>query len=442
MVNRVIYFWGLILVTLFVSAPLEAQSAEAFARVSVSPRQGIVRQPYKVTIEVYSSTWFTSGLQFSNFVMEDAFIIPFTRTLSSISYINNKKYSTLSFYYLVFPYTEGELYIPEIELTANIPPVGEYKGVDRILKTKKQRIVVNPIPNNKDKSIDLVAQSASIKESWDKPLTDLKVGDVVVRQITLNVRGTLPSLISPLTIEEPEFVSLYAKDAVLKDKRDNNSVNGQRIETYSYLFEKEGELIIPEQEIVWCNPSNLKTYKRVLPEKKLVIAPNPDLALLQSLKDSLDAINAPDLTVETQENYPWKRVLEIGLFSLMVLFIVYKMTRREVSRAIDRRHAYLNSEAFYYKKINKAIAQKEMTVILNSIYNWLDFTRQPGQPTSVSAYLNSSDLRSFQLLNDKNKQSDYVLDKQEVTWMKGLVVRLRTAVTEMSLDDKSDGLNP
>ena len=71
----------------------------------------------------------TAPLQFSNLQIDNAFIIPFTRTLSSMTYINNKGYATLTFYYLVFPYETGDILIPPLEITATTPPEGDYKGV-------------------------------------------------------------------------------------------------------------------------------------------------------------------------------------------------------------------------------------------------------------------------------------------------------------------------
>ena len=120
---RIRRYIGLGLLLLALECP--AQEFDAFARVKVSPRDLVVRQPFRVTISVYTATWYTEPLQFTNLKIENAFTVPFTRTLSSIEYIQRKKYATLTFYYLVIPYETGTLEFPSLEIVANPPPVGD-----------------------------------------------------------------------------------------------------------------------------------------------------------------------------------------------------------------------------------------------------------------------------------------------------------------------------
>ena len=104
---------------------LEAQKVDAFARVRMSPTQVVEKQPIKVTITVYSSTWFAEPLDFQNVQVENAFILPFARTQSGIHYINDKKYAGLEFFYLVFPYQSGDYEFPALEIKTSIPPEGD-----------------------------------------------------------------------------------------------------------------------------------------------------------------------------------------------------------------------------------------------------------------------------------------------------------------------------
>lgn len=417
--------------------PIRAQQAEAFARVSVSPREGVVRQAYKVNISVHSSTWFTTPLQFSNLHIEDAFIIPFTRTVSSINYINKKKYATLTFYYLVFPYKTGNLEVPEITMTTSIPPEGGYKGEARTIKTRPQKIKVNPIPNNKDGQIVMVAKSANISEKWSKSTSNLKVGDVIERSITIKASGTLPSLISPMKIEEPKKVSIYSKAPQLQDKRNEDDVNGVRIETYSYLFEEEGEIILPAEEVVWWNPYNKRAYKRIIPEQKLIIAPNPDLALLRSLKDSLEAINAPVGISSTEAPYPWKRTIILTSLILLSLWIVFRITKREYRRTIEKRKAYLQSENFYFKQVTRAANNGETRLYIRKLYSWFDHIR-PNKAT-LSSYLDEDDNKLLEsIVKSLMEGTDEQFSKKE---LRTLSIKLRSNIL-LPEKNSEDKLNP
>ncbi|MDB4583476.1 BatD family protein [Draconibacterium sp.] len=368
-----------------------AQKTDAFARVSVSPREGVVRQSYKVTITVHSSTWFAKPLQFANLRIDDAFIIPFTRTVSSINYINNKKYATLSFYYLVFPYNTGNLEIPELEISASIPPEGGYKGEPVTIRTKAQKIKVNPIPSSKDETVWMVAKNVSIIENWNKPIDNLKVGDVIEREITITANGTLPSLIQPFKIEQPELTSIYPKEPDLQDKRNNEDVNGVRIERYSYLFEEEGEITIPEEELLWWNPQTKRAYKRTLPEKTLSIAANPDLAMMESLKDSLMALSAPTELEAEEETLPWLRIAFIVFVLVFIGYFGTKAYWAVSTRIKTKRAAYLQSEAYYFKEVLQALNRKSTKEFIRALYVWFDKARKHEQTAAINYFLNSKE---------------------------------------------------
>ncbi len=416
-----------------------AQKTDAFARVSVTPREGVVRQPYKVTITVHSSTWFAKPLQFANLRIDDAFIIPFTRTVSSINYINKKKYATLSFYYLVFPYNTGTLQVPELEISASIPPEGGYKGEAVTILTKAQTIQIKPIPSAKDEEVWMVAKNVAIKESWSKPLNNLKVGDVIEREITITASGTLPSLIEPFKIEQPDLTSIYPKEPDLQDKRNNDDVNGVRIESYSYLFEEEGEIIIPEEEIFWWNPTTKRVYKRTIEEQKLKIAANPDLALMKSLKDSLLAMSAPvDLELE-EKSFPWLRVVIVLIVLLLVGYFGTKITRYFILKSKTKRSEYLQSEAYYFKKLNKALNDKNTTEFIRQLYVWFDKARKPEQNAAIYYYLSEEEKS---LLESVIRNSYSVLSVDQKNKFRQLLDKLKT---ELSLDSNRDGiqqLNP
>ncbi len=442
--NRSLFLLLLIIILSTFSLQSYAQKTDAFAWVNISPREGVVRQPYKLTITVYSSTWFAKPLKFANLKIDDAFIIPFTRTVSSINYINRKKYATLSFYYLVFPYNTGTLEIPEMQISTSIPPENESKGQPIVLKTMPQKLEVNPVPSSKNENVWMVAKNISVKESWDKPLDDLKIGDVVEREITISANGTLPSFIQPMEIEKPELASIYPKEPVLQDKRNSEDVNGVRVEKYAYLFEKEGEIIMPEENILWWNPNTKQVYKRTIPERKLTVAANPDLDLMASLKDSLQAMSTPiDTGVSEEKTFPWIRIVII-VVALFILFQFIKLVVYYSKKLKTKQKEYLNSEFYYFKKLLKTLIHKTPDESLRELYVWFDKARKPEQPPTLKNYLLSGEnkllenlvLTSFSQINNKLTSKE----KQELVI---IIKNVRTKILNPNAQETSkQKLNP
>lgn len=406
-----------------------AQSHDVFARVSVSPREGVIRQPYRVTISVYTATWYTQPLQFTNFKIENAFIIPFTSTLSSMSYIERKPYATLSFYYLVFPYEHGTMEIPALDIVATTPPEGDYKGVPVQLKTRPQHIEIKTLPVTRTgEALWMVAKNIQFSEQWSKPLDELKVGDVLERSIAINAAGTLPSLIQPLDFPEPAGVSLYAGQTELKDLRNAQDVNGRRTEHYSYLFEEEGQVHIPEKTFSWWNPVTRKVYQRTIQGRSLNIRANPDLDLLVSLKDSLDALNMPDLPVAEKEAFPWKKYGIIGVGSLLALFFMFKIVVILIRFFRIRRKTWLESETFFYYHARRSLHKGNTNEFVNNLYRWLDQSRTSGMPAEFGAYLDEENRKLFHSFLNKQLQHPAPLSREDKSNLKHLLSEARKAL--------------
>ncbi len=350
----------------------QAQKVNAFATVNVWPKSVYPKQPIKVTISVFSSTWFAEPLEFQNLVIQNCFIVPYTRTVPSIQYIKKKKYAALTFYYLVFPYAEGELLIPSLTINASIPPEGDYKGVPIALKTKAIRFNVKSIPDNINPDQWFVANGVWISEKWSKPLDNLKVGDVVERTIVVKATGTLPGFIPDLQIEEQDFLSLYLKDPEFDEKRKEKTVVGTRSQTFIYLFEKEGAYKIPAVEVSWWNSLAGKMYSKQLSEKELSINANPDLGILTSIKDSLNVdIGEENIEASHKSLFTKKRIIIaiflLGGLALFIWFIILIVKRIIGWFAIRK-----NCEKRIFERLIKEIKTGKSTQQHRLFYEWLD----------------------------------------------------------------------
>lgn len=368
------------LISLFLlsASLLFGQKVDAFAKVSASKKEVYVEQGLKVTVTAFSSTWFAEPLSFENLRIEGAFVQSFRRTQSSIKYLDKKKYAALEFHYIVFPYRTGELVFPELIIRTSIPPEGNYKGQPTTLKTKSFSIFVKEIPNEIEKGNWLVASNVNIKNSWSGNLNEIKVGEVIKRQIIIEANGTLPSFIDEVELKPVDFASIYPHQPEFIDERDNQSVNGKRIDTYSYLFEKEGRFKIPEITIQWYHPVAGKLYQKTIPAFEVIVLPNTELASMQQLKDSLQALN-PDLQQTREESVTdshqiniYIRYAVIIIILIAVLYFTISLVIRLRKKWLKHREVYRKSEAYLYQIMMR---EKNNTLFLRKLYSWLHFTR-------------------------------------------------------------------
>ncbi len=328
--------------------PPQAHAQNCFAHVELSRRNVYVQQPFRATITVYTSTWFTAPLEFGNLQIPNAFIIPFERTVPGVFHINGKQYAGIQFYYIVFPYKVGKFNVPPLEITAHTPPEGSATSRKVVLHTDIQAFTVRDVPAKMKENGDwLVAKDVSLQQTWSKPLKNIKVGDVVKRTITINAKGTLPQFIPNLSAQEKvDWASIYPQEAELKDTRNESDANGRSTQTTTYLFEQEGEFVLPALRVAWWNPYTNQQHVKIIDTIKVHIAANPNLGILKTLKDSLQATQrtAPQQAGKKSPlmilGMHWYTFAAMALASIAMLYFLIRLS-------IYLTHAWLRKRKKY-----------------------------------------------------------------------------------------------
>jgi hypothetical protein len=131
--------YGLLLLMLLLVHSIFAQHLTS--SVSVNTSRVYVGEPVEVTVSVFTSTWFTAGVDIQNIKVNGAFTVPF-RSLSTSKTIKGKTYAGVQFFYNVFPYSEEDIEFPALTIEVETPDDGGYKGVKRKVKTKAKTIKV------------------------------------------------------------------------------------------------------------------------------------------------------------------------------------------------------------------------------------------------------------------------------------------------------------
>lgn len=348
-----------------------------FSEVKVNQDAVYVGQPVEVTVSVYTSTWFTKGVQPGNIKVNGAFTIYF-RSVSSSERINGKTYAGVNMIFNVFPYDDEDIVFPALEISVETPDEGDSKGIQRIIKTKPRSIRVKPVPASYDRKLWMVSPGVSVSDNWLGNKNAVKVGTVLERKIKREVQNSVAELIPPIIWDSIPGVSLYPSRGEVRNNRTRTAISASRTDGVKYLFETEGEVEIPELVIYWWNPQSSTMQKRTLQKTVIQVASNPELGMLTSIRDSLSTVSAQLEGEEAAEEKIKILGLSIKEFSILVvllflisylLYRVYGPLRRAIKK---RRDAYLNSEAFYFKKYQKAARYKDSALAQQSLYRWID----------------------------------------------------------------------
>ena len=245
-----------------------------------------------------------------------------------------------------------------------------------------------------------------VKESWSGDKTLVKVGDVLERSISREVEGTVSELIPPIHWDSLSGVSLYPARSEVNNHKSRTAISASRMDGIRYLFEKEGELRIPEKVLTWWNPVEGKFYKRTLPGFTIDVLPNPDLGMLESVRDSLvvqtagESKTADDQSAITIWGVPLKWFIAALTGFLVSLFLLANGIKRLRGIIRKRRELYRNSELFYFRNFKKVSKQQNPVKSLEVLYRWIDQMdlMKPTLQYFVATYGSASLVRDVELL--------------------------------------------
>lgn len=362
---------------------VDATAQSGFATVHLQRKYTFEQQPLQVTIKVYSSTWFTQGVEFGDLTVKDAFIIPFTNSVAGNETVNGKNFAVVSHYFLLFPYKVGKFTFPSLLMTAYIPPKGDYIGKATTIKTKEQYFTVRALPELKENIRPFLASRVYISDYWNKDFTKLKVGDVVERTVKITAVKTIANFIPSVTIDSVTYAKRYLNSNLTDQKIDNKkeTLISTRTEKFSYLFAKAGDFEMPGSSVTYFDPyrGEYRTVKSK--SSKIHVDTTSNLGIVASIADSLQSLQ---LTVdkEVKPKIPLKEKIitffvQNKYFIVVALLIIFlfKKTIKFIKRGMkwyrSKRNKYLASEQYAFTLVKKQSAKKDNLTYLSVVYQWL-----------------------------------------------------------------------
>lgn len=363
---------------LFVAFSTSAQAQKLWAEVSLNKQSTYMGEPVEVTVSVYTSTWFTAGVDPGNVKVNGAYTV-FFRNVSTSKSVGGKTMSGVQMIFNVFPNSDDNVTFPSLEIEVETPEEGGYKGVTRKVKTNSREITVRPIPPGFEADQWLVTSSLSVNQRWSGDIKNVKVGDVLTRTITRNAANTVSQLMPPVAWDSVPGVSQYPYRSNVESHRSKTAISATRTETMRYLFEKEGEVILPEMEFTWWNAYHKKLYKRTLQEVQIDVQPNPDLGMLTSVRDSLNAQIAQTEAAEAEADAPFtilgmsvKKFVTLLAAMILLLIAFVLLLKWGINYRKNYLIKYYGSELYFFRKLKKANRRGDSNEVVKSLYAWID----------------------------------------------------------------------
>lgn len=408
------------------------QQATVFSQVTINKNNVYVGEAVELTIGIYTSTFFTKGVDIGNIKVNGAFSVYF-RSVSTVKKIKGKNYAGVEFIYNIFPFENQDIVIPSLNVTVETPNEGDYKGVKRTLRTKERILKIRSFPPGVDPSTWMVTNSMTVNEQWLGNTKEIKVGDVIERKITRRASGTLSELLPPIQWDSIPNMSLYPSSSELRTNKTKTAISAIRTDGVRYLFEAEGEVILPDMEFVWWSPYRKKFYKKTVKGLTVNVLPNPDLDMLKTAKAELSStLQEGEEQTESEGflilGYTLKQFLLRLIVACLILYVLIKIMSR-IAKTLKRKYrAYKKSETYAFKKAMHAIDSKNKDLILPLVYKWIDQFQLPEPTLKAFAAVSGQQklIEEVDRIESQLKNNNVNLSLNKKLWRKGRSAVLKT----------------
>lgn len=196
--------------------------------------------------------------------------------------INGRQYAVIEVTYAIFPERSGKLVIPAVNWNVGVDdgradpifghdPFFRQGGKILRLRTREQRIDVNPQPAGFDGRDWLPATQVSLLQSWSGDPSSFRVGEPLTRTITLQADGLTSAQLPPLPLEETDGLKYYPDQPQQNDTVSSDGVSATRTESYAIVPTRAGTFTLPAMTVSWWDTNTDSLRKATLPPQQIKV---------------------------------------------------------------------------------------------------------------------------------------------------------------------------
>ena len=392
-------------VTVTNEGPRSNQSnEELYLEIETNKESVYVQEQLLFTVRLYYTINGIRNPQFTELEMEDSVIQLIGSPNQYEKLIDGERYGVYEKRYVIFPQRSGPLEVPDILFRGEVTD-GSSNFVFRNLNTRRvtafiEGITINVLERPSAVQSDdfwLPVSNLTLEESWSTDLNSLKVGDSLIRTVTMTADGLDGAVLPPFSPTEIEGLNLYPDPAEIERTFVEGAIVGTRIEVTSMVPVDSGNIVIPEISIPWWNIDTDQIEATVIPATSLVIATitgeipaEQTVASTENLEELLSQLPVVDqemIDAQAQAEFieveaAWLSYTIAAAF-IIVMFSIYKLViadnKREISQYLQRLKAQIaanyspnNNERVAYKQLVRACSRNDLTAIRQTLITWCD----------------------------------------------------------------------
>ncbi|PCI76248.1 MAG: hypothetical protein COB20_11170 [SAR86 cluster bacterium] len=377
---------------------------ELYLEIETNKESVYVQEQLLFTVRLYYTINGIRNPQFTELEMENSVIQLIGSPNQYEKLIDGERYGVYEKRYVIFPQRSGPLEVPDILFRGEVTD-GSSNFVFRNLNTRRVTAFIEGITIDvmerpavvQNDDFWLPVSNLTLEESWSTDINNLKVGDSVVRTVTMTADGLDGAVLPPFSGTEIEGLNLYPDPPEIGRTFIEGAIVGTRIETTTMVPIDSGNVVIPEISVPWWNIETDQLEATVIPATRLVIATvtgaipaEQTVASTENLEELLSQLPVVDQDMINEQaeaefieveaawlNYTIAAALIIVMFSIYKLVIADN--KREINEYLRRLMAQIaanyspdNNERVAYTQLVRACSSNDPTAIRQTLIKWCD----------------------------------------------------------------------
>ncbi|MDN3273588.1 BatD family protein [Frankia sp. RB7] len=359
-------------------------TSEPTVQVTIDPPRVVVGQQATLHIVVLAPNYMTSPPELPDFQLRNAV----TRQLQSVNTNEQRDgvfYAGVRFEYAIYPQEPGSYAVSDqkvhVKYAAEPPSTRE---LDIVLPRVSFEAFIPDAAAELQPFLS--ATRLNVEQTIRRSSDQLKPGDAVTRIVTIAAQGTPAMLLPPQPFADIDGLKLYPAQPDLADKTEGRTgvATSTRVDSATYMLERPGDYSLPAIDIGWWNVGNGKVERVHLDAVPLKVMADP-------ASRGAAPIDGPDVSwtwnglVDLVADH-WLSVLVVTIVAVALGWFAPGMTRRTADYYRRRREVYLQSEAFAFDRLRRAVRHRDASTAYFALLDWLPHLEATSSRTTISAF--------------------------------------------------------
>lgn len=287
--------------------------------------------------------------------------------------IDGDSYTGQRYTFLVFTQRDGEFRIPPVPVDVEVRTWGAGAGTElRRMSLPGVEFTARTPPGASGIRGLVSTTSLTANQTWAPETDSPEIGDAITRTVTLRAEDVSGMAFAPLRYNEIAGLGTYPGGPEVEDNYSRGALTGTRVETVTYVFERPGEVEIPDFELSWWDVGSSELKRIDLPGLSVEVVgtliPDPEM---------------PADATRTRDR-PWLLILVLAA----AIAVGVAFFGRRISRWVASwRKARQESEAHYFRQVMRSARSGNRNELLRDTMCWLDRINDGPRPARLDEFL-------------------------------------------------------